>query len=111
MELEHIPRSVPLYIRLGGEARVAQIVYRLLERMRVDPVLEVLVRGVCAEDLCESPLDAAFDRLYTLPERELHLHMIIGHLVATLVDLNVGPGPMRDVVRLVEDYKRTALAA
>lgn len=112
MKSTYTPRSASLTIRLGGEAQVALIAYRLVRRMRDDPMLESLVQDIGVQDFCErSPLEALLAQWCSHLGWELHRPMIVGHLVAMLMDRNVGSGPTRDVVRLIHGYAATARAA
>lgn len=113
MKSTYTPCSASLTIRLGGEAQVALIAYRLVRRMRDDPMLESLVRGIAIQDFCErSPLEGLLAQWCSHLGWELHRPMIVGHLVAMLMDdRNVGSGPTRDVVRLIHGFEATARAA
>ncbi|MFK8001568.1 MAG: hypothetical protein AB8H86_18375 [Polyangiales bacterium] len=98
----YTPRSASLTIRLGGEAQVALIAYRLIQRMREDAALWNLVAGIRIQDLCaRTPLEGLLALWTPQPGWELHRPMIVGHLVAILMHEGVGAGPTRDVVRLV----------
>lgn len=108
----YTPRSASLTIRLGGEAQVALIAYRLVQRMRDDTALWSLVAGIRIRDLCErGPLEALLAHWCASDAWALHRPMIVGHLVAILMNQKVGPGPTRDVVRLIHGYEAQARAA